>query len=84
MGCYKEAQAWRDNDQARALRFLELEKSFINEHLKNWVPEFCNIMEEEARTSFYKAVAVLTKGFLEIEGNQIKDLPMGIQTEGVT
>jgi len=75
--CYKEAQAWRDNDQAIALRFLELEKRFINEHLKNWVPEFCNIMEEEARTSFYKAVAVLTKGFLEMEGNQIKDLPHG-------
>jgi len=72
--CYKEAQAWRDNDQAMALRFLEFEKRFINEHLKNWVPEFCNIMEEEARTSFYKAVAVLTKGFLEMEGNQMNNL----------
>jgi len=73
--CYKEAQAWRDNERTMALRFLELEKRFLNEHLKNWVPEFCNIMEEEARTSFYKAVAVLTKGFLEIERAQIEDFP---------
>lgn len=68
--CYKEAEAWRNNDSVTALKFLGLEQKFVDEHLKNWMPEFCNIMAEEAITSFYKGVALLTKGFLEIESNQ--------------
>ena len=67
--CYKEAEAWRDNDSVTALKFLGLEKRFMDEHLKNWIPEYCHIMADEARTNFYKGVAIITKGFLRIENN---------------
>jgi len=72
--CYKEAEALKNDDPINALKFLKLEGRFMDEHLKNWIPEYCNIMADEARTSFYKGVAIITKGFLKIEGNKIKNL----------
>lgn len=70
---YHEALAWRKNDILTALSFLEMEKKFIDEHLKNWVPEFCRIMAHEALSNFYKAMAIVTKEFLEVESTCLFD-----------
>jgi TorA maturation chaperone TorD len=68
--CYKEAEAWRNNDSIMALRLLNKEQEFIDEHLKIWIPKFCTIMAREARSSLYKGIAILTKRFIEIESEK--------------
>jgi len=69
--CYKEAEAWRDSAITRASKFLKQEQRFMDEHLQEWIPEFCNLIGEESRSSFYKGVALLTKEFLKVDRGQI-------------
>lgn len=71
---YHEAVAWRKNDINGAIRFLKLQQRFLDEHIKRWMPEFCNRMEEEAKSSFYKGVSLLSKGFLEINLKQSREI----------
>ncbi len=68
--CGKEAEAWKNEEQEGALSYLRLESSFLNEHLGRWVHIFCDRIIELDGTGFYRAVAKLTKGFIELEHNQ--------------
>ncbi len=60
----KENAAWTQGDRDQALKLLEKEVGFLNEHITAWVPRFCNLMVKEARTDFYRGIARLTKGFV--------------------
>ncbi len=46
---------------------LEEQKEFLNRHLLNWVPEFCLDIKEHSDTEFYRMVAQLTSGFLQLD-----------------
>lgn len=46
---------------------LEEQKSFLNRHLLNWVPEFCLKIKDYADTEFYRMVGQLTTGFLQLD-----------------
>lgn len=70
----REATAWRKGNVSDARRLLKMEKEFLAEHLLLWVPEFCKRVEEQAKESFYKAVARLTKRFLKLDYEAIKEL----------
>ena len=48
-------------------RFTEHQKSFLKEHLRVWVPEYCDEIQEHAQTTFYKEIAALLKEFISIE-----------------
>ncbi len=48
-------------------RDLELQERFLEEHIMNWVPYYCDRVTAEARTLFYREVASLTRDFLERE-----------------
>lgn len=60
----QEAQAWSNQDQEAALKLLEKEKAFLEEHIVRWVPRFCEVMAREARLGFYQGIARMTKGFV--------------------
>jgi TorA maturation chaperone TorD len=68
---YKEAEAWKKSDTTKASKFLKLEQTFMEEHLQQWIPEFCNLMREEAKSSFYRGIAGLTSSFLILDRAQI-------------
>ncbi len=42
-------------------------KEFLYAHLLNWTPAFVEDLRQYAKTDFYRAVGLLTKGFLEAE-----------------
>lgn len=44
-----------------------LQKDFFNNHLLNWHKGFCGDVEKYAHTDFYKGMAKITLGFLELE-----------------
>ncbi len=52
-----EKDAWTVNNKETAIRCLEFEKKFIDEHLSQWVPIFCDKVKEETRTAFYGEMA---------------------------
>lgn len=58
--CIKEN--W--NNKQEALRYLRLEKRFLEEHLLKWVNQLCDTMAANAGTDFYKGLAKITKIFV--------------------
>jgi TorA maturation chaperone TorD len=68
-----EKEAWARNDKETAIRCLEYEKRFIDEHLSQWVPIFCNKVKEETRTAFYREIAELTRQFIGFDSELINN-----------
>lgn len=68
----REAQAWEGKDKDGAIYCLKIEKKFMDDHLKKWIPIFCDKIIAETESSFYKGMAKLTKKFIEFESEEIK------------
>lgn len=47
--------------------YMEVAQTFLNEHLRQWVPQFTLDMEKATDSSFYKALARATRDFLMSE-----------------
>lgn len=45
----------------------DLELKFLEQHLMNWVPDFCDTVTEAAKTEFYRKIAAVIKDFLTTE-----------------
>lgn len=48
-------------------RNLDLQNKFLQEHLVNWVPFYCEAVKKEAKTLFYREIAGMTSDFIESE-----------------
>jgi TorA maturation chaperone TorD len=70
----EESLAWKKKDHDSAIRCLEVEKRFMDEHLNEWVPGFCDKVAKESKKSFYGQMAKLTKKFIKFDKKQINDL----------
>jgi TorA maturation chaperone TorD len=65
--CEKELHR-RDYQQLAIVQeTVELEKTFLKEHLGLWVPAFCKKMLEQAREDYYRGIAHLTLGLVEFD-----------------
>jgi TorA maturation chaperone TorD len=72
--CQKTLEDLQQGDEEQAFSFLEKQKQFLEEHILNWVPDFCRDVEQFAQTDFYKAAAKITQGYLNLEGTLIDEL----------
>jgi len=63
--CYKDMKAWEEREADEGKKCLEMERRFLNDHLLQWVPNFCKEVEERASEKFYVAIAVLTESFIK-------------------
>lgn len=72
--CNKEAKAWEKSNKEHAVGYLRIEKTFLREHLGKWAGLFCDDFLEEAKLDFFKAVALITKEFIQMEKSEIDDL----------
>ena len=71
----KEAQSILDlQDESEASACLEEQIDFLNGHLLNWVPSFCKDIEKYADTEFYKGVAKITSGYLNLDKRILESL----------
>jgi TorA maturation chaperone TorD len=69
----REAQAWEEEEAKGSEFYLNIERTFVEEHLTHWVPIFCEKVMEEAEMSLYKGMAALTKKFIEFEQEEMVD-----------
>jgi TorA maturation chaperone TorD len=51
-------------DHEKLEEYLEAQRDFLSQHLLKWGPAWCNLVEEQAHTDFYKGLAKLTRGAL--------------------
>ena len=62
---FKEIEAFAKADIETAIGFIQRQKSFLEDHLMAWVPEFAKGIIENAEYPFYPNLARATRTFLE-------------------
>ena len=62
---FKEVDAFANSDIETAIGFIEKQKSFLEDHLMAWVPEFAKNIIENAKNPFYPNLAKATTAFLD-------------------
>ncbi|MFQ5891202.1 MAG: molecular chaperone [Candidatus Methanofastidiosia archaeon] len=62
--CGREAETL-ENSREEALKFLNLQKEFLQNHLMSWVSEVCDEIEKKTKSEFYKGIASLTSEFVK-------------------
>lgn len=60
-------EALESNDVQEALRLCDVQASFHEQHLLNWVDVFCDAIKACCRTQFYRGVADLTRGWVRLD-----------------
>lgn len=45
----------------------ELQGKFLEEHIANWVPYYCDAVSKQANTLFYREIAGIARDFVELE-----------------
>ncbi len=63
----RAAHALRAGDEAQAARLLGVQRAFLDDHLRMWLPTFTRDMGIFAKTDLYLGLANLTAGFLQVE-----------------
>ncbi len=66
-----EKEAWSRGDIETTTRCLEFEKKFIDEHLSQWIPVFCDKVKKETRVAFYGEIAEFTCQFVDLDNRLI-------------
>ena len=67
-----EKKAWREADADKATSYRQIEKKFVEAHLIQWIPDFCEKVMEHAELSFYRSMAALTRSFIKYEIEELK------------
>jgi anaerobic sulfite reductase subunit A len=57
----------REGDEQALSDVLDRQEKFLREHLLNWVPRLCADIRACPGSDFYKAVSLVTEGFLRQE-----------------
>ncbi len=77
--CGKTASSLKNHDIHEAIRYLEFQKKFLEEHLNKWVPVFTEDILKNTGQDFYKGAALLLRNFISAETGQIKEIILGLR-----
>ncbi|MCU7923517.1 MAG: molecular chaperone TorD family protein [Candidatus Thiodiazotropha sp. (ex Dulcina madagascariensis)] len=66
-----EADQWSRQDRTSAEYCQSVQRMFLERHLLCWVSQFCDAVMAQADIPFYRAMAELTKNYLEFERQSI-------------
>ena len=61
------AQELSKNDVEDAIAYLSLQKEFLRDHIARWVPKLCEHLKRKAKSNFYRSLAYLTNGLVEMD-----------------
>ena len=63
----RAVEALTAGNTARAIELVEKERTFVRDHLGVWAPEFASDVKRIAQTGFYRALADILLGYLEVD-----------------
>ncbi|MCG7983582.1 MAG: molecular chaperone TorD family protein [Candidatus Thiodiazotropha lotti] len=66
-----EADKWLQEDRKSAEYCLTVQRMFLEKHLLCWLARFCDEVMDQAQLPFYRAIADLTKTYMEFEKESI-------------
>jgi TorA maturation chaperone TorD len=67
--CRWTSRTLQDKDIKNSIAYLNLQKEFLRDHIMRWVPRMCQQLQDTATSDFYKSLAQLTSGFIELDNN---------------
>jgi TorA maturation chaperone TorD len=67
-----EVDKWQQHDRKNAQFCMKVQRMFLEQHLLAWLPQFCDVIMEQADIGFYSGMAELTKNYLEFEQQNIE------------
>lgn len=70
--CQREEIYWKKNSEENAACMLRLQKTFLLEHLYQWVGNLCENILKKSNNDFYRALAELTSNFIQLDYNMLK------------
>ena len=70
---FKEIEAFSNSDGQTAINFIHKQKSFLEDHLMAWVPQFTANIVEHAETVFYQNLAKATETFIKKNYQVVSD-----------
>jgi TorA maturation chaperone TorD len=62
---FKEIEAFSNSDIETAIGCIQKQRSFLEDHLMRWVPQFAGNIREHAETAFYQNLAKATETVLK-------------------
>lgn len=65
--CCEGQKAAQSDDLEELRKSIEEQRAYLENHLVNWVPQFCSDVIRYANTEFYQAVASMTTGFIVMD-----------------
>ena len=65
--CEREAAEWNVNNSSSARQLRLQERTFLDDHLGRWFPEFCRRVSERSPSCFYHALIFLCDTWVELE-----------------
>jgi putative dimethyl sulfoxide reductase chaperone len=71
--CKKTADALEKKHYRAAKNCLKIQKEFIQKHLGCWIPQFAEDVARRTRSPFYKSLASITGGFIEVERTLVNE-----------
>lgn len=70
--CGKTASSLKSKDAQEAMKHIELQRKFLEEHLNKWVPAFSEDIIKNTNQDFYRGAALLLRGFISLERERMK------------
>lgn len=72
--CTQAAEALDAGDEDGAFDLVVQQRSFLNDHLANWLPMMLADLDRFAQTDFYRGLGHLTRGVLQAERATLDEL----------
>lgn len=60
----KAAEALENEDEDKAIYYLDQKDFFLDEHMQRWIPVFCKEIKEQSDTEFFRTTSALTESAL--------------------
>jgi TorA maturation chaperone TorD/ferredoxin len=69
----REALAWGGGNGQEARHYLELQESFLHDHLTAWLPQFCHCVLAGRPVATYAELAHLTETFVASDTERVRE-----------
>jgi len=79
--CEKTNADLKRGNIPEARKCLEVQRDFLNEHLGKWVPRLAADILKSSRGEFYKAIAKITEGYVEMDKKLVVELIDSLATD---
>lgn len=70
----KELDAWKHENKKCAVKYLDLQNSFLTIHLTQWSDDFCLELSKLTNNDFYRGLAEITRRYISKDKSEVEQI----------